>query len=291
MKNIAEILKNCPKGTKLYSPLYGGVKLEGIRVTKYYTLIDVINSDGKIETFYDDGRYYDEFPESECLLFPSKDNRDWDNFQRPFQDGDIIYNPNIKAISILKSNTLEESISYVFLNISGNLRVYHYHSSDLSDWRFATEEEKQKLFDAIKDNGSKWNAETKTLEKLVEPKFKVGDTITNGKATIKIGHIDKEYYYEIGENIANMLCIKCQDEWKLVKFDISTLKPFDKVLVRCNSLEQWHIQFFEKYNRELGAKYPFICLCDSKYCQCIPFEGNEHLVGTYNNCDEYYKTW
>ena len=37
--------------------------------------------------------------------------------------------------------------------------------------RFATEEEKQKLFKAIKDNGYKWNAETKTLEKLVKPKF------------------------------------------------------------------------------------------------------------------------
>ena len=37
--------------------------------------------------------------------------------------------------------------------------------------RFATEEEKQKLFQAIKDNRYKWNAETKTLKKLVEPRF------------------------------------------------------------------------------------------------------------------------
>ena len=37
------------------------------------------------------------------------------------------------------------------------------------------EEEKQRLFDAIKERGYKWNAETKTLEKLVEPKF---DTAT-----------------------------------------------------------------------------------------------------------------
>ena len=43
--------------------------------------------------------------------------------------------------------------------------------------RLATEEEKQKLYDAIKANGYKWNAGTKTLEKLVEPKFKVGDVI------------------------------------------------------------------------------------------------------------------
>ena len=151
--------------------------------------------------------------------------------------------------------------------------------------------EKQKLFDAIKDNGSKWNAETKTLEKLVVPKFKVGDTITNGKATIKIGHIDKEYYYEIGENIANMLCIKCQDEWKLVKFDISTLKPFDKVLVRNTNGQVWTSDLFSHMiNTNPNLSITFVCLghCPN---QCIPFEGNEHLVGTSNDCDEYYKTW
>ena len=27
------------------------------------------------------------------------------------------------------------------------------------------------------------------------------------------------------------------------------------------------------------------------YQKCIPFEGNEHLLGTSNDCDEYYKNW
>lgn len=95
--------------------------------------------------------------------------------------------------------------------------------------RFATEKEKQKLFQVIKANGYRWNPETKTLEKLVEPKFKVGDIITNGKTFIAIGYIDDEYYYEINRDIAHRLCIKNQDEWELVpnKFDVNTLKPFD----------------------------------------------------------------
>ena len=40
---------------------------------------------------------------------------------------------------------------------------------DIDSTKPATEEEKQKLFKAIKDNGYKWNPETKTLEKLIEP--------------------------------------------------------------------------------------------------------------------------
>ena len=29
----------------------------------------------------------------------------------------------------------------------------------------------------------------------------------------------------------------------------------------------------------------------NKYKQCIPYEGNEHLLGTTDDCDDYYKTW
>ena len=63
--------------------------------------------------------------------------------------------------------------------------------------RFATEEEKEKLFQAIKENGYKWNAETKTLEKLSQPKFKVGDKIKHkdDKTVITITGIKDDYYY------------------------------------------------------------------------------------------------
>ena len=251
-------------------------------------------------------------------------------------------------------------------NIDDN-QVIHYHcilsppnsfmiKNDIgvgraSNCTLATNAEKQKLFDKLKSEGYKYNPETNKLEKLIEPKFKVGDKITNGKVSITIDYIDDDYYYEVGRNIANRLFIKNQDDWELVvipkfkvgdrikhrltgdvytissvlsdgcsggvynvnvtnelgksidieyqdnyelvpnKFDITTLKPFDKVLVRYNSLEKWHIQFFETYNTKSSVKYPFICLCHSKYGQCIPYEGNEHLWDTINDCDDYFKTW
>lgn len=72
--NIAEILKDAPKGTKLYSPLFGVVELE--RVDNIIIEVKVGES---TSTFYKDGRYYQRHPHSECLLFPSKDKRNWDD--------------------------------------------------------------------------------------------------------------------------------------------------------------------------------------------------------------------
>jgi hypothetical protein len=164
------------------------------------------------------------------------------------------------------------------------------HFGDVSECRFATEKEKQKLFTIIQENGYKWDPETKTLEKLIAPKFKVGDRITNGKVSITIGYIDNEYYYEIGQNIANRLFIKNQDEWNLVpnKFDITTLKPFEKVLVRQRDTDNWKPAFWGR--RITNKNFPFVTSFGST-AQAIPFKSNEWLVGTTNDCDTYYKTW
>ena len=60
------------------------------------------------------------------------------------------------------------------------------------------EEEKQKLFEAIKDNCYEWNAETKTLKKLVEPRFKVGDWVAsnlyNSSNLLRIIGVDETNY-------------------------------------------------------------------------------------------------
>ena len=83
MKNIAEILKDCPEGTKLYSPMCGECTLS--EVTDY--TIRVLDSNANYYNFYFNGYY---IKSGECLLFPSKENRDWDMFF-PFKDGDVLY--------------------------------------------------------------------------------------------------------------------------------------------------------------------------------------------------------
>ena len=211
--------------------------------------------------------------------------------QPKFKDGDVIYNAGIKAVAIFNKQTDMNTISHCFLNILGNLMICHYHSKDLSDWRLATENEKQELFDAIKAHGYKWNSESKTLEKLVEPRFKVGDKIRhkiNNKNDIyEISKVYDDSYGIVG--FTWMIYMKYQDNYELVpkKFDITTLKPFEsKVLVRDANGDNWIGAFYSHYKSEL-----FYVIGNVYYYQCIPYEGNEHLLGTNNDCDEFYKNW
>lgn len=292
--NIAESLKDCPKGMKLYSPIFGDVYLDKIRPhLAIMVTTDKEQGDFKEEFLYD-GRYG---MNGECMLFPSKENRDWSTFHKPFKDGDIIYvcdeysDAKFTYVAILKQIEKGEKIqSHCFYNFEDDYFSTHDFLYDGHNTRFATEKEKEKLFKAIKDNGYKWNPETKTLEKLVEPKFKVGDKIQwCGPNYMPIRIIKSiEYDRYILDN-TNYIKFENENNFKLIKFDITTLKPFDKVLVRCNLSEKWHIDFFEVYNRRDG--HPFTCLHNNRYNQCIPYKGNEHLLDTTNDCDEYYKTW
>lgn len=78
--NIAEILKNCPKGLKLYSYIHGEVEL--VCVNEYSDRYPIYckAKNGKEESFTSDGRILLEYPDAECVLFPSRDQRDWSKF-------------------------------------------------------------------------------------------------------------------------------------------------------------------------------------------------------------------
>lgn len=81
--NLVEILKDCPKGTKLYTPISGEVYLNRVYCNNDDYPIDVscdISGNGIELSFAKDGRYYTECEDGECLLFPSRDQRDWSKF-------------------------------------------------------------------------------------------------------------------------------------------------------------------------------------------------------------------
>lgn len=78
--NIADKLKHCKKGTKLYSPLFGEVEFEN--VDDKIEIITHTDEEEIYKAFFEkDGKYYMIYKDAECLLFPSKDNRDWNDFQ------------------------------------------------------------------------------------------------------------------------------------------------------------------------------------------------------------------
>ena len=80
--NLIEILKDAPKGTKLYSPICGECKYVGFGGCK---TIVVQSSKENIIYFTKEGKYYAFEESAECLLFPSKDNRDWSTFKAPWK--------------------------------------------------------------------------------------------------------------------------------------------------------------------------------------------------------------
>ena len=77
--NLVEILKDCPKGTKLYSIIYGEVEFDGIEYGKEYPVKYVDSEDMKL-TVTAQGLLFSPF-DGECTLFPSKEQRDWSKFK------------------------------------------------------------------------------------------------------------------------------------------------------------------------------------------------------------------
>ena len=167
--NIAELLEDCPKGMELYSPIFGKVYLDKIRPhLAIVVTTDKEQGDFKEEFLYD-GRYG---MNGECMLFPSKGKTTWEGFQRPFKDGDIAVIDIFPFIYKDCDNT-EIVESYCGINTNGYFCGASNKWTTLDEITFATEEQKEKLFKAIKENGYHWNSDTKTLEKLIEPKFKI----------------------------------------------------------------------------------------------------------------------
>lgn len=76
---------------------------------------------------------------------------------------------------------------------------------------------------------------------------------------------------------------------KVEKFDVNTLHPFDKILARDSVQQSWTCEFFSHINNIY--KYSIIALGIS-YKWCIPYnEETKHLIGTTEDCPDYYKWW
>ena len=77
------------------------------------------------------------------------------------------------------------------------------------------------------------------------------------------------------------------DKPKIERFDSKTLQPFDKLLVRPHPCAHWRPDF---YAFKINATVRTIGGCDSR--MCIPYnDETKHLLGTTNDCPEYYKWW
>lgn len=100
------------------------------------------------------------------------------------KNGDVIFSKNIIALiaSIGNCGKIRHHCYYhARFNMCSIQEDYGIGNINDDGIRLATDEEKQKLFNAIKANGYKWNEKTKNLEKLIEPN---GDKATKKHESI-----------------------------------------------------------------------------------------------------------
>ena len=173
--NIADILKNKPQGTKLYTDTFGELTIVNIcSINKIgITLADI---KGKELWFYNDGRYS---IHGEPILFPSNIMRDWSKFA--WQKGDVLvneYNAHV-IFEKFEDNTYTTFIGRHYFDSDNSGYSYIPRPYSLSTNQFHIEEG-----DAVqiyisnieKEIGGKLNLRTLEARKD-QPKFKDGDIV------------------------------------------------------------------------------------------------------------------
>lgn len=172
--NVAKLLKNCPTDMELDSPMYDNLYFG--RVEEDHGLLILcytIYHGNKTAVYFTEFGSYNTHKTAKCVIFP-KGKTTWEGFVPPckFKDGDIIADEH-GNIAIYKGTMWynKKLAGYYCGYRKSDERFLPEPKRDghfglIEELHHATEEEKQKLFDIIIDNGYHWNTETKTLEKL-----------------------------------------------------------------------------------------------------------------------------
>lgn len=315
--NIAEILKDKPKGTKLYSPLFGNVYFSDINNSIIYVLHHTC-----MASFYKDATFI-KFEEAEPLLFPSKEMRDWSKFA--WKEGDVLVDDDKNVHIIFEGFDDDTYISFKgkhYLWEEGNEEDYSKEEANMATSLFekANYESAQAYINAIERKlGGKLNRETLELEK--QPEFKDGDILCVIANSTDYHYIliyegqDDEHIYRYVTMLENHSLIiekgsyftkpkdysirYATEEEKQQLFDALAkegkawnaenkqivdlkpkveFKPFDRVLVRDCLDEMWRPSFFACY-LPFGRE-PYQVIGGEWVKLCIPYEGNESLLGT-----------
>ena len=316
--NIAEILKDKPVNTRLYSPIFGNCILvfpEGMIIK---------DKSGKIRYFYDDGRFS---MTGESLLFPSKEMRDWSKFA--WKKGDVLM-AGVDNFCIFDKWNNDEYTEFdaAFVNPdyrSDVLKTKYWHKV-ISETII-----KRHIFNIERNYGGKLNLTTLEIEKA-QPEFKDGDIaladygnrqyifIVSNKTDLSEGYnslISLDLWdstlnmggYRMSffkENLSKLRLATDSEKqqlfdalakkgkaWDAEKKQIVDLKPkvkfkpFDKVVAYCEILEGWSCDIFSHYAKNYEGKEVIVCLGGGTYYKALPFnEETAKLLGTTKNVED-----
>lgn len=297
--NIAEILKNKPKGTKLYADAFGELSIEDIYAEDKDELgITLSSKDGDELLFYNDGKYniY-----GEPILVPSKEMRDWEKFA--WKRGDVLVNS--RGLKILFDRWANDNYTSFYAK---TINLVEDGFLDTNLHTLVSEKEAKSFIKCIEEKlGGKLNRETLEIEKT-QPEFKDGDIVVYGKSVAICRKIYKHtlsFYVSLNEMVGLLFAdeVESSEEYRFATeeekqqlFDALAkkgkawdaekkqivdlkpkveLKPFDKVLVRDFSRDKWSISFFSFKKEDC-----YVCINHCSWNHCIPYIGNESLLGT-----------
>lgn len=304
--NIAEILKDKAEGTKLYSPICGECKLSYVESAKSEPQISTESDAFGVFYFWDDGKAYNE---GECILFPSSEMRDWSKFA--WKKGDVLVNS--RGLKILFDRWANGNYTSFYAK---TINLVEDGFLDTNLHTLASEKEAKSFIKCIEERfGGKLNLQTLEIQK--QPEYKDGDIVymgnawneyigiiknrTSGNQIETYAHCHKDSKEEavlglwLNKNDSDELRLatnsekqqlfealakegKAWDAEKKLIVDLKTkveLRPFDRVLVRDSKSDNWRANLFGYIGKD------GYCHCVyANWAYCIPYEGNELLLGT-----------
>lgn len=311
--NIAKILKDKPQGTKLYSSACGKCELKeaddkSFKVSFYSSKFGFMN--GGEGTFDKNGNLYDD---GECIIFPSKEMRNWYKFD--WKKGDVLVGVGQRVIfeKFIDENYTKFQGKYSLSTYEDRTLVIDrsYYTSNFS--KINDSGNVENYFEDLEEKlDGKLNRETLEVEKP-QPEFKDGDIVVYGESVAICRRFYKHtlsFYISLNEMFGLLFAdeVELSEEYRFATeeekqqlFDALEkkgktwdaekkqivdlkpkveLKPFDKVLVRDDEDHAWQVSLF-------GYKDATIYRCNNgcSWNQCIPYFGNENLLGTTKNVE------
>ena len=325
--NVAEILKDKPQGTKLYDLLRNiDVELDKVHTTDVGTYIECTSTNEVGSTLlFDYSKLGTEkcWLEGLRILLPSKNMRDWGKFA--WKKGDLLINScgfqcifkewasddytkfngcysnsrdgyeDVSNAETAKFDKLDNNIAYGYVReierkLGGILNLttleiekqYEFKNGDIA---FADYGNRQDVF-IVSDRTNlsegyisfiSLDLSSLTLSMGYRTSFFKKDLCKLRLAT----EAEKQQLFDALEKEG-----KAWDAEKKQIVDLKPnieLKPFDKVLVRDFSRDKWSISFFSFKKEDL-----YVCINYCSWNQCIPYEGNESLLGTTKDVEVSY---
>lgn len=309
--NIVEILKDKPQGIKLYSSACGKCKLEEVddksfKISFYNSKFGFMNGgEGYLDK---NGKLYDD---GECIIFPSKEMRDWSKFA--WKKGDVLINScGFQCIfkewasdDYTKFNGCYSNSKDGYEDVS-NAETAKFVKLDNNIAYGYVREIERKL-------GGILNLETLEIEKT-QPEFKDGDIVVYGESVAICRRFYKHtlsFYISLNEMFGLLFAdeVESSEEYRFATeeekqqlfdalekegkawdaekkqiVDLKSnveLKPFDKVVVRDTEYSTWCADLFSHIDED----YRYACV-GATWSFCIPYnEETAKLIGTTNNVE------